>query len=331
MCVCVGGRRPRGHAARAMRRRTLASHSNARSLPCGSSKNEQATMNSFFFPRSLFYAAPPMVAVPTFLPPFYSAPPMVAVPTLRPAAPIPTSSTVFTIGRDEPPCLADHVRAFMNRPRNSLLKLDAAVSSSEEHGGFIVDETAGEPVFPMRFGKLPTDNVIPASDVKPVAATTTAVEVAEAAPAPALPSPQAPEPTAAASVQPAPKTVSKPRSKTTSSAQWPTRQSVVSTVSSAVVPELFNSLFSGDLHTHMQHVRTGSKKVAVTLPKQLPCGKAVIVTDRLVGQAYGNAIWQQLGEAVAERVGHGDFSLWVQMLQHKDGVQAEARLEWGPE
>ena len=83
----------------------------------------------------------------------------------------------------------------------------------------------------------------------------------------------------------------------------------------------------------MQHVRTGSKKVAVTLPKQLPCGKAVIVTDRLVGQEYRHAIaiFWQLGEAVAERVGHGDFSLWVEMLQRKDGVQAEARLDWGPE
>jgi hypothetical protein len=166
---------------------------------------------------------------------------------------------VFTIGRDEPPCVADHVRAFMNRPRNSLLKLDAAVGSSEEQGGFIVDETAGEPVFPMRFGKLPTDNAIPASDVKPVPVPTTTVEAAESAPAPAPASPQAPEPTAAASVQPAPKTAAQPRSKTTSSAQWPTQQSLVSTVSSAVVPELFNSLFSGDLHTHMQHKRSGSK------------------------------------------------------------------------
>ena len=85
-------------------------------------KQERTSNDSFFFPRSLFYAAPPMVAVPTFLPPFYLAPPMVAVPTLRPAAPIPRSSTVFTIVRDEPPCVADHVRAFMNRPRNSLLK-----------------------------------------------------------------------------------------------------------------------------------------------------------------------------------------------------------------
>ena len=100
---------------------------------------------------------------------------------------------------------------------------------------------------------------------------------------------------------------------------------------SAVVPQLFNSLFSGDLHTHMQHECSGSKTVAFTLPKELPCGKAVIVTDRLVGETYSKAIWQQLGEAVAERVGHGDFSLWVEMLQRKDGVQAEARLEWGPE
>jgi hypothetical protein len=241
---------------------------------------------------------------------------------------------VFTIGRDEPPCLADHVRAFMNRPRNSLLKLDAAVSSSEEHGGFIVDETAGEPVFPMRFGKLPTDNVIPASDVQPVAATTTTVEAAEPAPAPAVS--QAAEPTAAASVQPEPKTAAKPRSKTASSAQWPTQQSVVSSVSSAVVPELFNSLFSGDLHSHMQHTRAGSKKAAVALPAELQCGKAVLDARRLHDadkdkKLYSGAIWQQLGEAVAERVGHCDFSLWVHMFRCKDAVQVEARLDWGPQ
>jgi hypothetical protein len=46
---------------------------------------------------------------------------------------------------------------------------------------------------------------------------------------------------------------------------------------------------------------------------------------------YSGAIFQQLGEAVAQRVGHCDFSLWVEMLQRKDGVQVEARLEWGPE
>ncbi len=282
-------------------------------------RNEQATMNSFFFPRPLFFAAPPMVTVPSFLPPL-------SVPT----------STVFTIGHDEPPCVADQVRAFMNRPRNSLLKLDAAMGS-EEHGGFIVDETADEPVFPMRFGKRPTDNVIPASvtDVKPVAAPTTTVDAAESAPAPALP--QAHEPTAAASVQPAPKAVSKPRSKTTSPAQWPTQQSVVSAVSSAVVPRLFDSLFSGDLHAHMQHKRSGRKKATVALPAELQCGKAVLDARRLheankdkkQSGVYSGAIWQQLGEAVAERVGHCDFSLWVEMFRCKDGVQVEARLEWG--
>jgi hypothetical protein len=208
------------------------------------------------------------------------------------------------------------------------------VSSSEEHGGFIVDETAGEPVFPMRFGKLPTDNVIPASDVQPVASTTTTLEAAEPAPAPAVS--QAAEPTAAASVQHEPKTAAKPRSKTTSSAQWPSQQSVVSSVSSAVVPELFNSLFSGDLHSQMQHTRAGSKKVAVALPAELQCGKAVLDARRLQvadkdKKLYSGAIWQQLGEAVAERVGHCGFSLWVRMFRCKDAVQVEAKLDWGPQ
>jgi hypothetical protein len=173
-----------------------------------------------------------------------------------------------------------------------------------------------------------------------------AVEVAEAAPAPALPSPRVHVPTAAATLHPAPKTVPKPRSNTASSAQWPTRQSVVSTVSSAVVPQLFNSLFSGDLQMLMQHVRTGRKKVAATLPQQLPCGKAVIVTDRLVGVSYMKAIWLQLGKAVAQRLGYCGFSLWVdmkiklgvqtldgsgKMFRRMDRVQVEATLMWEPE
>ena len=308
----------------------LASHSNTRgALAHGSSHNEQATMNSFFFPQTLFYAAPPMVAVPTLLPPVT----------------FPTSGTTFTIGRDDPPAVKDQVRAYMSRPRNLLFLVpQPAADAGEEQGGFVVGETAGAPVFPMKFGRSPADEVAPAPDAAAAAAT---VEVAHATPAPAphIDSSEFPALGPAATKQMKPLTVAsfkrpiaEPKPKQSSTAQWPTQQCVVSTVASAAVSELISLLFSGDLQMQLQHMRTGSKKVIANVPKELPCGKVALDTHRVLNadkcredRPYSHAIYRRLGEAVAERVGHGDFNLWVNLSGDNHGLRVEATLGWGAE
>ncbi len=313
-------------------------------------------MNSFFFPQTHFYAAPPMVAVPTLLPPVT----------------FPTSGTTFTIGRDDPPAIKDQVRTYMSRPRNLLFLVPQPASDAgEEQGGFVVDETVGAPVFPMNFGRSPADEVAPAPDAAAAAAI---AEVTHATPAPAPhidssefpalghaatrqmkpltvasfkrpiaePKPKQSVVTHAAArsaevlVQPAPSTVSKKQPKAASTAQWPTQQCVVSTVASAAVSELISLLFSGDLQMQLQHMRTGSKRVSANVPKELPCGKVVLDTHRVLDadkcredRPYSHAIYRRLGEAVAERVGHGDFNLWVNLFADNHGLRVDATLGWG--
>ncbi len=267
-----------------------------------------------------------MVSVPSFFPPLNPAP----------------AGTVFTIGRDEPTPVdpAQRVRNYMNRPKNVLLKATPKPEAGvvEEQGGFVVDETAAaELVFPLRFGKLlQDDNVIPAT--APAAsfhaelAPTTAVQVTDpaSAPAPALSQPEAPLITAT------PKKVVKQRPKATSSAQWPSRQSVINSVATAVASEVGALLLAKNLESKMQRERKGTQKVLATLPSQLPCGKAFLLSQRVLDRdlcsadrPYSNAIWQQLGESIQQRVAGVTFDLWVELFRGKGCVQAEVTVEWG--
>ena len=268
-------------------------------------------MNSFFFPQTLFYAAPPMVAVPTLLPPVT----------------FPTSGTTFTIGRDDPPAIKDQVRTYMSRPRNLLFLVpQPATDAGEGQGGFVVDGTAGAPVFPMNFGR---------SQMKPLTVASFKRPIAEPKPKQSVVSHAAAR-SAEALVQPAPSAVSKKQPKAASTAQWPTQQCVVSTVASAAVSELISLLFSGDLQMQLQHMRTGSKRVSANVPKELPCGKVVLDTHRVLDadkcredKPYSHAIYRRLGEAVAERLGHGDFNLWVNLFADNHGLRVDATLGWG--
>lgn len=299
---------------------------------------EQATMNSFF-PSNLFFPAPPMVAVP-----FY--------PLEISYAPAAATSTVFTIGRDVP----QQVRAYMNRPKNVLQVLNLAPQDNEpEQGGFIVDETAAQLVLPIRCGKLLTDSsiistpewaLVPPPAFQPVADSTAAAQ--HSASGPDLNSEPAPDaslhesPTGkpASSARAAPKKdqVPKQQPKAESSAQWPSQHSVLSCVSDATAQELHRLLFEGDLEARMQHAPKGSQEVVVTLPPELPCGKASIST-RLVlhrdlsvdRRPYSSAIYQQLGESIEQRVEGASFNVWVELFKSKkDGsVNAWAKVEWG--
>ena len=256
---------------------------------------------------------------------------MVAVPFLSPSAVVPWSSrdVVFTIGSDEPVTVADQVRAYINMPRKVLLDAAApAATPEQDQGGFIVDETLnGELVFPLKFGQPPADNVIPAPETE--VAPATAATVAAAEPAEALSTDR---------VAAAPKTTPKQQLKAVLSAQWPSQQAIISAVTSATVPQLLDSLFEGGLQARLLHERRFRKTVSVTLPNDIPCGKAVLnahrvldANERSANKPYGVAIWQQLGEAVAQRTGGGGFDLWVQLRRRSGGVQAEAKFEWAPE
>jgi hypothetical protein len=109
-------------------------------------------------------------------------------------------------------------------------------------------------------------------------------------------------------------------------------------VSDATAQELHRLLFEGDLEARMQHVPKGSQQVVVTLPQELPCGKASIST-RLVLQRdvsvdsrpYSSAIYQKLGESIEPRVQGVSFNVWVELFKSKrDGsVNAWAKVEWG--
>jgi hypothetical protein len=292
-------------------------------------------MNSFF-PSNLFFPAPPMVAVP-----FY--------PLEISYAPAAASSTVFTIGRDVP----QQVRAYMNRSKNVLQVLKPAPErsqdSDQEQGGFIVDETAAQLVLPIRCGKLLNDNsimstpewaLVPPQAFEPVADPVAAGADLNSEPAPEAPLQKSPQGKPAASAHAAPKKdkVSKQQPKATSSAQWPSQHSVLSSVSDATAQELHRLLFEGDLEARMQNVPKGSHQAVVALPQELPCGKASIST-RLVLQRdasvdsrpYSSAIFQKLGEAIEQRVQGVSFNVWVELFKSKrDGsVNAWAKVEWG--
>jgi len=296
-------------------------------------------MNSFF-PSNLFFPAPPMVAVP-----FY--------PLEISYAPAAASSTVFTIGRDVP----QQVRAYMNRSKNVLLKPapECAQDNDQEQGGFIVDETAAQLVLPIRCGKLLNDSsvvstpewaLVPPQAFEPVTDPTTAAQHSASG------ADVNSQPAADASLQ-KPSTgkhassdhaaakkdqVPKQQPKAKSSAQWPSQHCVLACVADATAQELHRLLFEGDLEARMRRVAKGSQQVVVTLPEELPCGKASIST-RLVLQRdvsvdsrpYSSAIYQQLGESIEQRVEGVWFNVWVELFKSKrDGsVNARAKVEWG--
>jgi hypothetical protein len=261
-----------------------------------------------------------MVSVPSFFPPLNPAP----------------AGTVFTIGRDDP---AQRVRNYMNRPKNVLLKVTPKPEADdvEQQGGFIVDETAAELVFPLKFGKLLQDDTVipataPAASFQAELAPTTAVQVTDpaSAPAPALSQPETALTTAT------PKKVVKQQPKATSSAQWPSRQSVINSVAAAVASEVEALLFAGNLESKMQRERKGTQKVLVTLPSELPCGKVSFLSQRILDcdlssadRPYSSAIWQQLGESIQQRVASVRFDLWVDLFRGKGCVQARVTVQWG--
>ena len=303
-------------------------------------------MNALFFPDPFFFPAPAMVAVP-----FFPAPPTVAAPSF---------STTFTIGCDDP---ADQVRAYMNRPKNVLLKCapqPVADADEEPSGGLAIDETV-EPiklVFPMKFGRASKDN----NDIDSL--DWAQVPPAEFLDAPAwCTTPQAhepsliePEPIAATSavpltwaalvaiapaVDPATKAQAAPKKAVKQQArapapQWPSEQSVVSTVAAVAARELSDALLSDDLPSQMQHLHKGTVTASVSLPSELPLGKGLLLfMHRLVerelaseGKHIHQATYQQLGEAIHQRVDDVPFDLHVLFSRSNGSVSVSAKVEW---
>ena len=305
-------------------------------------------MNALFFPDPFFFPAPAMVAVP-----FFPAPPTVAAPSF---------STTFTIGCDDP---ADQVRAYMNRPKNVLLKSapqPVADADEEPSGGLAIDETV-EPiklVFPMKFGRASKDNndidsldwaQVPPAEFLDAPAWCTTPQAHE----PSLIE-QQPEPPAATSAVPltwaalaamapavnpattkaqaAPKKAAKQQARAPAP-QWPSEQSVVSTVAAVAARELSNALLSDDLQSQMQHLHKGTVTTSVSLPSELPLGKGLLFMHRLVqrelaseGKHIHQATYQQLGEAIHQRVDDVPFDLHVLFSRSNGSVSVSAKVEW---
>ena len=302
----------------------------------------------------------------SFNPFLLTAPPMVSVPF---------ASTVFTIGCDEPVDPVDQVLAYMNRPKNVLRQFapHPVAKSEDEQGGVNMDE-ATEPlklVFPMKFGCASKDNndiPTPGWALMPPAEFLDAPTVASHAPEPSLIQPQSPAdalmvvvdaaadahdalPSAvlltcaaaeapavkpAPRVQAAPKQAVKQQARAPAASQWPSEQSIVSTVTAAAAGELNDALFSGGLETRMQHMRKGTKTVSVPLPSEFPLGKGLLFMHQLLDREvasddkpFHRATFQRVGEAIQQKVGVDvPFDLHVLFFRSNGNVSVKATVTW---
>jgi hypothetical protein len=110
---------------------------------------------------------------------------------------------------------------------------------------------------------------------------------------------------------------------------------VVSTVAAVAARELSNALLSDDLQSQMQHLHKGTVTTSVSLPSELPLGKGLLFMHRLVerelaseGKHIHQATYQQLGEAIQQRVDDVPFDLHVLVSRSNGSVSVSAKVEW---